>query len=281
MSALASRWQVVAASAVGSSHRENGLPCQDTHAFRVLPGGELCAAVADGAGSAGRSRDGALLAIAAALAGLEALCQVEVPVDEAGWQAAFGSLFGATRQELADFAAAEGVTLNEFATTLTCAMVTAEWLVVGQIGDGAAVAEGIVSADDPDHALFLVAHPQRGEYANEAYFLIQPDAAGCPLVYASRRPVQALALTTDGLLRLAFKLPGYIPHPGFFLPLLTFASEASDLVEAQAELAAFLASERVCARTDDDKTLLLAVRLSPPVGQTVRSRRQRRKDVRI
>jgi hypothetical protein len=72
--------------------------------------------------------------------------------------------------------------------------------------------------------------------------------------------VRALALTTDGLLRLALKLPAYEPHPQFFQPLLTFAREAADETLAQTELADFLASERVCTRTDDDKTLLLAVR---------------------
>jgi hypothetical protein len=73
--------------------------------------------------------------------------------------------------------------------------------------------------------------------------------------------VKSLALISDGLLRLAVSLPDYEPSPRFFRPLWDFATQAEDETQAQEQLTAFLASERVCARTDDDKTLVLAVRL--------------------
>lgn len=250
----AARWRIIAASVPGTSHLQNALPCQDAHAFRVLPGGELLAAVSDGAGSAALSQAGAHLAVEQTLAALEVLCQYGAPEDEAEWQAAITGLFDKIHQKLADCANAANAPLRAFAATLTCALVKGDWLIVGQIGDGAAIAEGAGGV------YFLAARPQRGEYANEAYFLTQPDAAHCAVVYAARRPVRALALTTDGLLRLALKLPAYEPHPPFFQPLLTFARQVTDETRAQAELADFLASERVCTRTDDDKTLLLAVR---------------------
>jgi hypothetical protein len=158
---------------------------------------------------------------------------------------------------------------------LTCALVAGDWLVIGQIGDGAAIAE------DADGALFLTARPQRGEYANEAYFLTLPDSACCTVVHAVRQPVRALALTTDGLLRLALKLPAYEPHLRFFQPLLAFAREATDATLAQAELADFLTSERVCTRTDDDKTLLLAVRTEPDEPNERAVRRKRRRNDRL
>jgi hypothetical protein len=72
-------------------------------------------------------------------------------------------------------------------------------------------------------------------------------------------PAQALAMISDGLIRLAMNLPENVPHSPFFQPLLAFAAAAKNEVEAQEQLAAFLASERVCARTDDDKTLVLAI----------------------
>jgi hypothetical protein len=271
------RWRIIAASVAGTSHLEKGLPCQDAHSFRVLPGGELLAAVSDGAGSAEHSQTGAHLAVEAALAGLEAFWQHGTPDDEAGWQAAITGLFDEIHQILADYADATDTPLRAFAATMTCALVMGGWLVVGQIGDGAAIAE------DVDGALFLTARPQRGEYANEAFFLTLPDATRCTTVVAARRPVRALALTSDGLLRLALKLPGYEPHLQFFLPLLTFARETADETQAQADLADFLASERVCARTDDDKTLLLAVRTESgePNEQVNRRKRRRRKDDRV
>ncbi len=268
-------WRVIAASALGAVHLEKALPCQDAYAFCVLPGGELLAAVSDGAGSAERSEEGARRSVEQALAGLEQLCQGEAPGDEAGWQAVIISLFDAIHEELTKLAQAAGAPLREFAVTLTCALVTDEWLVIGQIGDGAAVAMHEVDE------LFLTAHPQRSEYANETYFLTQLEAVRCTAVYATRRPVRALALTTDGLLRLACKLPGYQPQPGFFKPLFTFVREATDLDHAGTELADFLASERVCAHSDDDKTLLLAVRRSPQDGGASQRTTRRRKDVRV
>lgn len=49
------------------------------------------------------------------------------------------------------------------------------------------------------------------------------------------------------------------PHVPFFQPLVAFAARAENQTDAREQLTAFLASERVCARTDDDKTLVLAV----------------------
>jgi hypothetical protein len=271
------RWRIIAASMAGTSHLEKGLPCQDAHSFRVLPGGELLAAVSDGAGSAERSQEGACLAVKEALDGLEALLLGGAPCDEVGWQVAITGMFDEIHQKLVDFADAAGTPLRAFAVTLTCALVTIDWLVVGQIGDGAAIAE------DTEGALFLTSRPQRGEYANEAFFLTLPDATRYTTVVAARRPVRALALTSDGLLRLALKLPGYEPHLKFFRPLLTFVRETADETQAQADLADFLASERVCVRTDDDKTLLLAVRTESgePNEQVNRRKRRRRKGDRL
>lgn len=264
MNAIPSCWRIIAASVPGTSHLERALPCQDAHAFRVLPGGELLAAVSDGAGSAERSREGAYLVVEAALTGLESLCRGEIPADESSWHAAMIGLFGEIHQRLIDFADTASIPLRELAATLTCALITEQWLVVGQLGDGAAVADSADGVDGSDDALFLAVQPQRGEYANEAYLLTQAEALQHTEVYAVHRSVRVMALTTDGLLRLAFNLPGYEPHPRFFQPLFSFVSETTDLAQAQAELADFLASERVCARSDDDKTLLLAIRTDAP-----------------
>jgi hypothetical protein len=266
-------WRIIAASAVGSSHLYHALPCQDAFAFRLLPEGGLLAAVSDGAGSAVLSQEGARRIVDWVLAGLADLCQGEIQPDEAGWQAAITALFAETRQKLADYASAQAIPLNDLAATLTCALVIGDWLVVGQIGDGAAIIE------EADGVLSLAIRPQRGEYANEAYLLTQTDAVNFTAVTASRRSIWALALATDGLLRLALKLPEYSPHPQFFHPLFSYALEAADETQAQAELADFLASARVNERTDDDKTLLLAVRMDRASGRV--HQRKRRKNVRV
>jgi hypothetical protein len=54
------------------------------------------------------------------------------------------------------------------------------------------------------------------------------------------------------------QMPEGIAHAPFFAPLFKFVSEAKDLEVAHQELEQFLRSPRVCDRTDDDLTLLLA-----------------------
>jgi hypothetical protein len=67
-----------------------------------------------------------------------------------------------------------------------------------------------------------------------------------------------LAMFSDGLQMLALQMPEGIAHAPFFAPLFKFISEAQDLDVAHQELEGFLRSPRVCDRTDDDLTLLLA-----------------------
>ena len=250
-------WHILGVSVQGTSHLDKNTPCQDTHAYRLTANGDVLVVIADGAGSAERSQEGAQTAVEQAIISLEMAFQNGLPSDETGWQTLMTQVFADARQAVIQIADAENALLSSFATTLACAVVSGDWLTVGQIGDGAVVAE------DEDSALFLTARPQRGEYANEAYFLTMPDALNSLVVYTAPRYIKSLVLTTDGLLRLAFKLPEYEPSVQFFQPLLAFTAGMDNPEQAKSELAAFLNSARVCARTDDDKTLILATRSDP------------------
>ena len=141
---------MVAVSAPGTSHQTLGTPlgtpCQDAHALRVLPGGELVVAVADGAGSAARSGEGAQRAVESMTTALVATLEESLPQIEDEWQAVVVEAFGRTREALVAFAAEEHEDVRAFATTLTCAIATDTWLVVGQIGDGAVVATDATGA---------------------------------------------------------------------------------------------------------------------------------------
>ena len=246
-------WHVVAASVVGTSHLERGQPCQDAYEARITERGALLIAIADGAGTAARADVGALVAVRAAVDALEAeLAQIPENIDV--WNRILVGAFRTAREALQTLADAELNTLRVFATTLTCVVAVDGWLAVGQLGDAAVVGM------DGAGALFLTVRPQRGEYANEAYFLTMPDALEWLEVWVASGDLTAVAATTDGLLRLALKLPDYLPHAPFFHPLWNYAAHADDTEQAQARLAEFLSGSRVNARTDDDKTLVLAVR---------------------
>lgn len=247
-------WHILGVSVPGTSHLARNIPCQDAHTYKLTAGGVLLLSIADGAGSAERSHEGAQIVANQAVSSLESALQFEIPDSEPGWQALITQTFSEALQSVVQLATSNDVPLSAFATTLACAVVSDDWLVVGQVGDVAVVAEDI------DGNVSLTVPPQRGEYANESYFLTMPDGLNFLDIYVMQQFVHSLVLTTDGLLRLAFKLPGYEPSTQFFQPLLTFVALMDSPEQAQVELDAFLNSERVNARTDDDKTLVLATR---------------------
>jgi hypothetical protein len=216
----------------------------------------LLVAVADGAGSAERSDQAARCAVEGALAALEGALAAGMPQSDAEWEGLLAQAFDQARQAVLGMAEAEELAPRAFATTLTCAVATATCLTVGQIGDG------VVVAQSEDGQLLAATQPQRGEYANETLFLTMPDALQAVVCRVYAQPVTGLAIMTDGLIRLALNMARNEPHASFFGPLLAFTMQADDLTQAGKQLAAFLASERVCARTDDDKTLVLVVHMS-------------------
>lgn len=254
-------WRVVGAAVQGVSHARLDLPCQDAQGYHLLPDGTLLVALADGAGSARFSEQGADYAVGAALESLSAAFDGVEMGDPADWERRILDSFADARTavlSLADLSEDAEITPRDFAATLTCVVASAGRLAVGQIGDGA-----VVAVDEAGH-LFCVTRLQRGEYANETHFISEDDALDQVVIDVIEMDAAALAVMSDGLIRLALKMPGQQPHAPFFQPLFQFAGtvkEGEDAArKADEQLAEFLTSERVNARTDDDKSLVLAVR---------------------
>ncbi len=144
------------------------------------------------------------------------------PAECCDWVELFWETFASARAALIQLAEEHDEPLRDFATTLTCLAATPEQLIVGQMGDGAVVAGGA------DGVLNTVTTLQRGEYANETNFLTQEQALDQVAIQVIELPVQALAVMSDGLTRLALKRPTNEPHLPFFKPLFAFV-EASAL----------------------------------------------------
>ena len=248
-------WRIVAASVAGASHEADGTPCQDAFAVRLLPGDMLLAAVADGAGSAEAAEVGARLAVATALETLASEFGAAMVEDRV---AAVRAAFLEARETIAHRAADDERPLAAYATTLTCLVAWRGGAVVGRLGDGFAVAADVAGG----LRALPPSRPDRGEYANETVFLTGPDGDDRLEIAELEGPVGAVAVSTDGLLRLAIELASFRPYSGFYRPLFAFARQA-DPETADGQLAAFLASDRVRARTDDDTSLVLAVLLDP------------------
>lgn len=252
---------MIGASVTGASHLRNGLPCQDAHSFASLRDGIAIAAVADGMGSAAEAGIGSSLAVEVALmTATRRLKNSSYPKNEDGWILFLRACFYAARTHLEEEARLLDLPVRELGTTLLLAVTVPGWLAVAHIGDGAIVAQ------DGSGALETVALPQSGEYANETFSLAQPEALDLAQFYSWPVQPTALALFSDGLQRLALRLPACDPHPPFFAPLfrqLSGLGTEDQVSRAEKALKDFLASDRVAAHSDDDCTLVLVGRREP------------------
>lgn len=251
-------WRVVAASICGRAHSRTNDCCQDAHVWRTLPGDVLIAAVADGAGSASHGGEGAAIAAARAVEHLATAVAPAVPESAAGWEILLRESLAASRTALEEEAVVRELDLRDLATTLIVLAMTPGGFGVGQIGDGAAILREIGGG------LTALTRPTDSEYVNHTTFLTSDEALATAQVVARVGPPgEAVALFTDGLQRLALRMPEGEPHEPFFAPLFRFLGEAGDLSAANQELETFLGSARIQERTDDDLTLLLAARPGP------------------
>jgi hypothetical protein len=250
-------WQTIGASVVGVSHVKSAMPCQDAHAFGELPGGLLIVAVSDGAGSAALAEVGAQTAVNAAMEYLRKYLPTFDPFNEAEEAQAFlMRVLQAARNAVEDEAFVRNVTPRDLAATLIVLAMNDRAAIAAQVGDGAAVLQ------NSEGQLVAFTAPQQGEYVNETTFLISPDYLNTAQFRHTRGRFSHAALFSDGLQRLALKLPEGEPHAPFFAPLFGFIAQASEVVAEQRneQLAAFLQSPRITERADDDLTLVLAAR---------------------
>ena len=249
----------------GTSHLKAGQPCQDHSGFLLMPRvsrDTIVAAVADGLGSAKHSAVGSKVATETAAETASRLIwqrrlrattpqHMESVLNAAVLQA---------RMALENEAHRMTVPLEELATTLLVMVHTQGMIATAHVGDGAAV----VSTKAGEYR--ALAKPQRGEYANETTALTSRRALQqCEISIARpRRPVQEIALTTDGLLNLSMNMSTMEPHPPFFQNMANWLREHDGQQHPNGELKDTLSSDIVTRRTDDDLTLLLAVRTQTP-----------------
>lgn len=263
-----SGWHIIGSSVTGTSHLHMGRGCDDAHSYRVCADDLVLLAVADGAGSASYSADGAVCSVQVALDTAERLLfQQQEPVHEDEWHSVLSLILQAVREKLLALveqrnslqqemngeqpSAPPQLALRDFAATLLIAIISSHWIAVAQVGDGAVVLQ------HTDGTLTSLTPRSYGEYVNETNFVTDEDyLLQTEYTTLPRANFRGIALLTDGLQMIALKRPENIPHQPFFAPLFRFTA-SPDATEV--ELRTFLESQRVNERTDDDKTLILAV----------------------
>lgn len=207
--------------------------------------------VADGAGSAAKGGEGAELAIEAAAAFVEK----KVREGEFGLNDGLATeIVLAIRQRL--YAAADEAELKarDFACTFLGVLSTANGTVVLQVGDGAVVV-------DVGAGFEVAVVPMSGEYANMTHFVTDEDAVSVLETKSYPDRAVRVAAFTDGIQRLAMNLATNTPHEPFFVPFFNGMAKVTPEQEDELQglLSRFLASAPVNERTDDDKTLALAL----------------------
>lgn len=245
------KWAILGESRVGTSHLGRNTPCQDVCRFELYgPNSEwLVVAVSDGAGSAAMSEVGARMTCDRFVQRI-----VDSTPEFEASKANMIELFSTVRDEIIAEAERLGTKPRELACTAMLAVIGPDSAAFAQLGDGAI----IVGRGEETRTVFW---PEPSEYANATDFLTDDSFRDRVHYDSLSGSVHEIAMLTDGLQRLALDFSTQKPHQAFFRPFferLRTTVETETLIEP---LRSFLDSPRVNERTDDDKTLVLAVRL--------------------
>ena len=248
-------WRLVYASTVGTSHISADLPCQGACQMQIAWLNDQqplwSVFVADGAGSVSQGGEGAMLAVNEAMAYMSQ----KVQGGELGLNDVLATNMVLTiRQRLFAEAEAKELAVRDFACTFLGLISSPDGTLIMQIGDGGVVV-------DLGHGLQLPLTPMAGEYANMTHFITDEDAVSRLETFTSTGRAHKVAAFTDGIQRLALNMLDNSPHVPFFTPFFNgLAAATQEQLDLLPELLKqFLSSPAVNERTDDDKTLALAL----------------------
>lgn len=246
---------VFAASAIGKSHIDGDIPCQDAFAYQVIDD-VLIGIVCDGAGSAAVSHLGSdfaanslVSALAVCYAANENMHLLEID----NFKQKIEKMIGAIREKLEAQAISESRSLADYAATLVGVVTNASQGYFFHIGDGLAIAQ---HSQIP--AASVLSLPENGEYANETYFITGAEWAAHLRVTAISNPIDLLALMSDGAAPFVMNKGNSDFHRPFIDPVANYLSSVSEQ-DGSSALASTLADVRTHQITSDDKALLIAL----------------------
>jgi len=259
------QWHAIGASVLGQSHLSTGVECQDFCQWEEIMSGNgkstFVSVVSDGAGSAKFSSIGAKVTCGIAADLIATFIEnggdvgsLRRPFFEGVVERIQGFVHSLSQCLKAD--------VSEFACTMMIAVIDDSHRAFAQLGDGAIV---VRDADAEDYSWIF--WPMSGEYENITYFVTQPDAKERLAFETGFRPVNEVALFSDGLQRLALHFETQTAFAPFFANTLGSLKGSTEegLSQLEQSLRIFLDSDRINARTDDDKTLVLARRITSDV----------------
>jgi hypothetical protein len=260
---ITSCWTWASARATGTSHIKVGKGCDDFGACLEAPSTNqsvLILVVSDGAGSANHSSIGAQIT---ARVFAECACRF---LREGGTLNSLSNKVASEwlddiRDRISVAASQKDAKPREFASTLVGCLVGADKAIFLHVGDGSAVYR-LNDASD----WIVASWPAQGEYAATTYFVTDDPEPQFRLSCVEGN-VQEVALFSDGIERLVLDFSNQTAFAPFFERMfspLKRQVRGRDRTLSRL-LKEYLDSPAVCEKTDDDKTLLLAKRLSVPI----------------
>jgi len=247
-------WDLLHQSVIGTAHLKDGRPCQD-HSYGLVTRSAkddiLVVACADGAGSASHSDLGARIAC-------ETIVQCVCERLDAGFPLSKLSAdeitkgFQSVRARIEREAAHLDIPSRELACTLLLVVAGTVDTICAQVGDGAIV---IRNGDAFETAFWTDGE----EELNLTHFVTEAQMER-HLQFKRTIATDDVALMTDGLQLLALDFGTRSAHPGFFHPMFKAMRAAESCADLVVPFRSFLDSPDVNSRTDDDKTLVLAMR---------------------
>ena len=248
-------WKIIGASVTGFSHKADATPCQDFHEFQLLGDGWFVAAVSDGAGSAPRSTEGAKAACEGIVSHIgsrrsEFSSASDFHLNEATARAWITEGVELVRGNLCETCDS----ISAFHATLLGVIAGPIGGLFFHVGDGAGLATNV-----DDFTSSVLSLPENGEYANQTYFVTQPDWQEHLRLTRFGREFNLITLMSDGVTPFALAPGALGPHVPFLDPLSKFL--ASQPIEiGRTSLAETFEKEAVRRITGDDKTLVWALR---------------------
>ena len=251
-------WKLVLDSAPGTSHAATQTPCQDSCA--VLEVGcassrAIVAVAADGAGSAVHSAEGARIVCQTMTALVREFFDAGQTIAEIDHDCML-SWLSHIQYVLQQEASLMQCDMADLACTLLVAIVDEDCAVFTQVGDGAIV------IDCDQNEFITVFWPHEEEYLNVTHFITSFDLPEVLQYAYFHRPINKLALLTDGLQMVALNMAERTAHPPFFSNFFDRICGEESVEDLNRLLNQFLESGAVNKKTDDDKTLVLMARMA-------------------
>lgn len=260
-------WLASAASVRGKSHIDSQLPNQDSVVVQYCESADAwVAVVSDGAGTARRAEDGSRETTAAI-----AQCLMDfLRAADAGRVeiALFTKTLERGIEGVRAHLSASGSPLHDFHCTLVACLLTRHGGYVASIGDSVTLTSRFAflpaghqagQATDlfPD-ANTVLHEPDRGEYANETYFLTQADWRAHLYIAPVPSQTDVVVLTTDGAMDVAMSR-GRV-FRGFLSNLVANLATTESRQQRDEIIGAWLGDSQTFHITGDDKTMVVLLR---------------------